>query len=273
MRIIKLATGFLYYQKIFHQLHKNQCKIVLWQFMPDSGKREISNTHIDSYNLDSGKICLKINSETNIVHHLPIYFYAEDGQIIFKTNIESLQDRTLSLKVPEELKLLEDPEINYVRGAVGQGGSDVWKVKSLNPGTNIIPSNVMRVKSMAQRSSRDQDLLNNEFEPVNSDEEDKLFAGKRESPRARPRLEKYVKIARIVGQGPKRYKLFDLSRGGMGFLVLELEEFQKGDDIQVIGFNDFDLDDPFLGKVMSIRPIDEQELQFKVGVKFTEGQD
>jgi hypothetical protein len=40
-----------------------------------------------------------------------------------------------------------------------------------------------------------------------------------------------------------------------------------------MGFNEFLLDDPLIGKVMSIRPMDEHQVEFKVGVKFTEGQD
>ena len=49
----------------------------------------------------------------------------------------------------------------------------------------------------------------------NLDEEDKIFAGQRESPRARPKMEKFVKLIPIGNNQASFYKLFDLSRGGL----------------------------------------------------------
>jgi c-di-GMP-binding flagellar brake protein YcgR len=130
----------------------------------------------------------------------------------------------------------------------------------------------MRVKSMAQRSVRDQELLNLEM-GLTLDEEDKLFAAQRESPRARPKDDKWVKVLRSQGQSPLVYKLFDLSRGGLGFVSAVESEFTKGSLIYIVGFNDYDLDDPLIGTIMSIRSMDGNLGEFKVGIKFTEGQD
>jgi hypothetical protein len=184
-----------------------------------------------------------------------------------------MKDLTLGISVPNEIKLLEESEVLVVKGSTGRDMSDVWKVKRLSDTPDTIPSDVLRVKSMAERSARDQELLNQEFTPVDLDEEDKLFADKRESPRARPKAEKQVKVAKLKGSGPATYKLFDLSRGGMGFIINDDFTFSRGEDIHIVGFNDFDLDDPLVGTIMSIRPIDGAQSEFKVGVKFSEGQD
>ena len=124
---------------------------------------------------------------------------------------------------------------------------------------------------MAQRSNRDQQLLKSEF-GLTVDEEDKLFAGQRAAPRARPKDDKWVKVVRGIGEAALPYKLFDLSQGGMGFVSFDETEFPKGSDIHVVGFNDFELDDPLLGTIMSIRPMDGVLSEFKIGVKFSEGQ-
>ena len=58
----------------------------------------------------------------------------------------------------------------------------------------------------------------------------------------------------------------------MGFVSFDETEFPKGSDIRVVGFNDFELDDPLFGQIMSIRPIDGVLSEFKIGVKFSEGQ-
>src|SRR5690606_8788403 len=103
--------------------------------------------------------------------------------------------------------------------------------------------------------------------------EDRLFADKRESPRARPQKDKRVKLKLKDTEQNYTYKLFDLSRGGMGFICEVETIFKKGDTILVLGFDDFELDDPIFGKVMSVRPIDGESSQWKLGVKFEDGQD
>jgi hypothetical protein len=173
------------------------------------------------------------------------------------------------------MKVLEDPEVVLIRGSIGEDLAKPWKTKRIDtspihkPGTT---HDVMRVKSMAQRSSRDQTLLKSEF-GLSVDEEDKLYADKRSAPRARPKDDKWVRVVKTLDEtAALPYKLFDLSQGGMGFIAFDENEFPKGSDIHVVGFNDFSLDDPLFGKIMSIRPIDGATSEFKVGVKFSDGQ-
>jgi hypothetical protein len=271
MRIIKSDTGFLLYQKIFKQLMAAEASIVVWQVLPTSGKRQVIDTKISSLHFESGNLSMELGPETPITTDLPLYCFAEDEALIFKTKIQEIGESGYLVSIPSEIKLLEDPEVTHIRGTIGKPISDVWRVKRLSHDRDDLGSDVIRVKSMAERSSRDQDLLHNEFGPAVLDEEDKLFADKRESPRTRPKDDKFVKVAQIRGDGPETFKLFDLSRGGMGFLAPNGDLFTKGEEIHVVGFNDFDLDDPLVGQVMSIRPIDGQ-LEFKVGVKFSDGQ-
>lgn len=272
MRVIKSDTGFLFYEKIFKQLMADQSDLVLWQLSPVDGKREISKSRINAFHMESGKIFFEMDPNANVKGDLPIYCFAEDSQIIFKATIDNILDTNLSVIMPEEIKVLEDPEVTLIQGKTGTDYSTVWKSKRLKSMPVDTGPDIMRVKSMAQRSTRDQELLNNEF-GLTLDEEDKLFADKRESPRARPKADKWVKIALPQIEGPTIYKLFDLSQGGMAFVGFDETEFEKGDDVKIVGFNDFDLDDPLIGKIMSIRPIDGVESEFKFGVKFSEGQD
>lgn len=270
MRVIKPDTGFLYYEKIFKQLMANQCDVVVWQVSPENGERQISHTRINAFHMESKRIYFEAGTEENVSTSLPLYCYAEDGPLIFKATIHEVSSG-VCIGLPDEIKLLEEPDVVVVRGSKGSQISDVWRTKRLDTSPVHSGPDIMKVKSMSERSTRDQDLLNNEF-GLSVDEEDKLFADKRESPRARPKDDKWVKVAKFQGDGPQVFKLFDLSRGGMGFVTFDEHEFPKGSTIHVVGFNDFDLDDPLVGKVMSIRPIDG-EVEFKVGVKFSEGQD
>lgn len=272
MRVVNSDTGFLYFQKIFKQLMVDQSTIVVWQISPDNGKRQVRNSKINSLNFENGKLFLEI-FDADIRGELPLYCFVEDGALIFKSKVMDVLDKSLGISIPQEIKALEESEVEDLKVTIGRDVSSILRLKTLTDDPDIIPSDKIRVKSMAERTARDQELLNNEFGPIDLDEEDRLFADKRESPRARPRIEKFVKVAKLSGIGPALHKLFDLSRGGMGFIIHDDSAFSKGEEIHIVGFNDFDLDDPLVGTIMSIRPIDGAQSEFKVGVKFTEGQD
>lgn len=271
MKVINSDTGFLAYQKIFSSLMANQIKLMVWQYVPDTGKRNVTEIRISAFNLESKSIHVECKKEFPIDAAQLMYFYSEEAQLIFKTNLQEMRDNNFSVNIPEEIKLLDEPDFEEAYTHVKSGlEKSEWRVKRIGFGYNELGTDVMRVKSMSQRSSRDQDFLNQEFHPVNLDEEEKMFASKREAPRARPKANKKVKI--LVKDEAKVYKLFDLSQGGMGFLTDSFEDFDTGSQVRVIGFDDFNLDDPLIGTIKNVRPLEGAQVEFKVGVKFDEGQ-
>jgi hypothetical protein len=244
--------------------------------MPETGKREITDSRLSSFSIEKGHLNFLIMTKVKMEASLPLFFYSEVGQFIFKTKIHELKNANFIVSMPSEIHMLEDPEINLIKGSIGIDLSDIWKTKRLQLDESEGGPDVMKVKSLSERSSRDQEWFNQEFgNQLSLDEEEKLFAGKRESPRARPKVERRVKVAKVPSSGSASFKLFDLSRGGMAFIVdIDNEnEFSRGQEVHILGFDEFDLDDPIIGKVMSVRPIDENQLEFKVGVKFDVGQD
>ncbi len=272
MKVIKSDNGFLAFQKLFKQVQINNFPIVVWQFVSETGERHISESRLNSFHLDSGLLHFEVPQDSRIIPQLPVFCYSEDGQFIFKTEIQIMKSNVFSLYVPSEIKFLEEDDVTVIHGRIGVDISTVWRTKRLN--LDLEPQDdVMRVKSMSERSARDQEFLNNEFESVSLDEEEKLFADKRESPRARPKIDKWVKVQVQDSSETKMVRLFDLSRGGIGFITLEIDLFPKGHEIKVVGFEEFDLDDPIIGKIMSHRAIDDSQFEFKVGVKFDDGQD
>lgn len=273
MRVIKSDPSGIYaYQKILKHIHANNSLIVVWQFYPQTGERVVSKSRLNSIHLENGLLHFELTQGSVITTALPLYCYSEDGQFIFKTAVRETRTNVFSVSPPDEIKLLEDPDVTVIRGRTGVDLSDVWRVKRLGTGViDEVPDN-LRIKTMAERSSRDQNFLNNEFNRISIDEEDKMFADKRESPRARPKIDKWVKVLTESVEEVQILRLFDLSQGGIGFITTELDLFPKGLKIRVIGFDEFNLDDPLIAQVMSHRPIDDLEIEFKVGCKFDDGQ-
>jgi hypothetical protein len=272
MRVIKSESGFLAYQKIFKYIHSNHYSVVVWQFLPETQKRAVSESKLNSYHLESKQLHFALSEMNDLNQKLPLFCYSEEGQFIFKSNILDIKQGVFSVALPEEVKLLEDPDVKVIRDSSGVDLSPVWKVKRLKL-EDEPANNLLTVKSMRERTNRDQEFLNKEFGDVSLDEEDKLFADKRESPRTRAKEDKFVQLLTESFSEPKILKLFDLSRGGIGFLTSDPELFPKGSRIRVVGIGEFLLDYPFIGEVMSHRPINEQQNEFKVGCKFYEGQE
>lgn len=271
MRVIKSDSGFLAYQKIFRHVMSANSRVVVWQVLA-SGERRVGSSFLTSYHLENSIMFFSI-TDGKMDDSLPVYFYSEEGQFIFKSSIQENKGTAISVSIPPEIKLLEEPDVTFIRGQIGLDLSETWRTKTLAGITEDNGPDIMRVKSMAERSSRDQDFLNQEFDSVSLDEEEKMYADKRESPRARPKIDKFVKVKVDDLEEVHYVKLFDLSRGGMGFVTLEANKFPKGGIVNVVGFDDFDLDDPLVGKIMSQRPIDDTMIEYKIGVKFDEGQE
>ncbi len=269
MRVIKSDSGFLTYQKIFSHIQSNHSPVVIWQ-VNGSGERNISESRLNSFHLQTKLLHFELPSDYQMKADLPLYCYSEDGQFIFKTDIKDVRNNVFSLQVPIEIKLLEDPDVTFIKGSSGVDLAPVWRTKRLIIDEDQKPE--MIVKAMSERSARDQEYLNMEFQ-LTLDEEDKMYADKRETPRARPKVDKFVKLLAETSEQQHYLKLFDLSQGGMGFITLEPDLFPKGSKILVLGFDEFDLDDPLIGQIMSHRPIDDGQIEFKIGCKFDEGQD
>lgn len=274
MKVINPEHGFLVYQKIFSNLKANNCPLTVWQNNPLSGERVVSESRLNAYYMESKLLHLDLSQGQQIDASLPIYCYSEDGQIIFKTSVHEIRENVFSVGLPPEIKFLEDPDRNDIKGKMGLDlNMDFLRGKRLNLDIESPQlGGYMRVKSMAQRTPRDQEYLKGEFEGVTLDEEDRLYADKRESPRARPKSEKWVRVQLAESGVVHKLKLFDLSQGGMSFVTFDLQLFLKESEIYLLGIDSHELDDPLVGKVMSHRPIDDNQLEWKVGVKFDDGQ-
>lgn len=268
MKVLHPDSGFAEYQKVFKQLLKTNSRIVVWQVFPENGRRVINETILSSYKIDTQMLYLESVSDY-LDPSLPLYCYVEDGQYLFKSSLKEVRDDVFSTLFPPEIRLLDLEDFKIIHKTIGVDISTVWSGRS---SWSHQKDETIVVKSMSERSSRDQEYLNQEFD-LTLDEEDKMYADKRESPRVRPKAQKLVKVVLKGEEEENLYDLFDLSRGGMAFITNIPEKYPKGSEVLVVGFDAFDLDDPLIGKVMSHRPLDNSQSDVKVGIKFHEGQD
>ncbi len=104
-------------------------------------------------------------------------------------------------------------------------------------------------------------------------ENEEKFLETREAPRAKIAGNKMVgiQINKRDLDPEKQYRLYDMSQGGMAFIIDNDEEYAKGDEVIVGTLAGQPMEPPMCGDVMSIRKVDENEDNFdhKVGVKFS----
>lgn len=270
MKTITLESGFLAYQKLFKEVVSKSSPLVAWQVSP-SGKRTVTDAVLNSFSIESRSLHFEFEKKDLLDSALTVYFYCEEGQFIFKSKFLEVRGALASIYLPFEIQFLEDPDVHVMQRSFGSDLSTKWKSKRI-PIREVIKPDYLILTSMEHRTARDKDYLKKEFNFMSLDEEDKAFADKRESPRARPSSEKSVRVASEKDTAVKTQLLFDLSQGGISFITSDTDIYPVGGRVKIVGFEDFDLDDPLLAEVMSQRPVDELQLDFKIGCKFIEGQ-
>ena len=268
MRVIKSDSDFAMYKIIFGHFESRNSKLVLWQVRPENRERKILESRVNSFRPESNSLELKILSDISIKKELPLYIYSEDGQIIFKSQIIEINRENFSISVPTEIKLLEENDVKAIQNIIG---AHLSVTESFRP-FQLEEEADMVIKSMSERSLRDQDFLNNQFITLTLDEEEMVYSQMRESPRARPKIDKWLKIKAQTTNTIQEVRIYDLSRGGISFISMELDLFPKGTKIKVLSIDNFHLDDPLIAEVMSSRAIDELEIEYKIGCQFQEGQ-
>ncbi len=256
MKNVTPQDGYIVFQKFFADLVKQEMPVVLWQVSAD-GSRDIHNCILTSYKYDAG--ILNFTDRTGAEVHLSegdIFCYAKREGVIFKTRSLGKTDRELSLHMPGTLCFLEEPEIKVIKSSLGIDLTDGYMRGKITP---------------TQKSERDQALFDDQLAKITTTQEDKIFADKREAPRLRPKEDKIITCQR-AGEPDmsQNFLLFDLSRGGLGFKIVEDGLFMRGQFIEITALEGQVLDQALIGEVMSVRDLAPEDVGWKVGIRFVD---
>ncbi len=270
--------------KYFQTLIASQKAALAWQPDESGEKRSLFRIAVRAARKEEDLMraeCLERNRPFSLPYDT-IFIYVESFRLLFKVAKINIQDRELSARLPVELQILDDKGhrnilkalatldpakeeelLDYSRKKreVPEFEAEFWTEQKEAP-------RYKRDKAKAnQQSDRDRSIFEQELSFVTLDEEDAIYADKRNAPRARPPEGKMVTMS---GREDKDgvYSLFDLSRGGLAVLVFSENDYQAGDKVQIKAFDDQVLDEPMIAEVKSVRQADDQGLQFKVGMQF-----
>lgn len=304
MKTINITEDLEEFNKFFTVVHSERSDVMVWQLDADTQKRNIFHSHISEVSDGDNTLALNtINDEAYVFSSEAVYFYIESKKTIYKSEQISIQNNFLSVKYPDELKMLDEMEddklkavfsaINpkYVKepptfheiaekgkrgyefvsgeGRANKKGPDWTKARG---GSNPDRIETKMRGKITKRSESDQAFFEKELSYVTLDDEDKKYEGQRNAPRAKPPEGKKIIVQTKDESKPQEtLPLYDLSRGGMGFMVFLAEAYSKGEVLNVYGFDDKTFDEPMFAIIRSIRDADELGVEFKVGCQFIDG--
>ena len=106
-------------------------------------------------------------------------------------------------------------------------------------------------------NSHDMEILNSKLQEINLESEDQLVHELRQSPRSKPRVEKFIKLNYLNEE--MEVFLFDLSQGGLSFILPEPGLLKKNDVFEVLSFDNEVLKAPLKTKVVALVDFESQQ--------------
>lgn len=278
MREVSLAEGR---DEILKCFQNTDVILYLWQDNGDTSSRVIYPSKVQTLSDNTVLFGTHDYSDYDLFPG-KIFCFNEDLKYFFKLDQIQMQSNTLEVKIPENIKILSEKENLAMSEALyeifkkAQDSSNYISENTedhmtyLGPRENI-DLGVMKIKGAVgskNRNENDQAMFDEIIGSAALSEEDKLFADKRDAPRARPTQGKVVFIKTSTDEDS--FDLYDLSMGGMSVITSKVASFSEQEEVCVLGFDDKRFEEPLKAIVRSVRDIEDLLGQYKVGLQFLE---
>ncbi len=209
-----------------------------------------------------------VQSMGEVLVNEAIFAFSEEHKVLFKSKIVAL-DEHLKVSVPQELKLLSENDLSPYKDLVAQFKLKAEDEDNLELDLEVEQAPSAEVLVNLGMSEHDAQLFATELSYITLDQEDKIYEGMRATPRAKPPEGKMVTVQVADESRPQStLSLYDLSQGGLSFLVFAKEDFNVGEKILIKAFDINKFDRPMEAEVKIVREADDLGIQYKVGCQF-----
>lgn len=296
MKIINKDADRIQMTEVIQGLYLDLSPVVAWQ--SSAQNRVIYPVKISNVDNETDQLSFKAtNNEVLTFTDDTIFFFSEGQSVLFKAHKTKMAGMELDVFIPEEMKILGEAEkeqyatmiqsfITEIQATI-KGPSLDWDDDddedtidssaegdaSFNPSADFDSPEAKTIYENLKStlSEHDANLLETELGSITLEEEDALYEGMRASPRAKPPEGKMVTV-QISDEslGQTTHPLYDLSTGGLSFLVFSKDEFSVGQKLLVKAFDINQFENPLLTEVKVVREADDMGIQYKVGCQFIE---
>jgi hypothetical protein len=261
--------------------------VTIWQKLEN--ERQVFQGICKNIDHDNQRMFFECDKELSLSDS-EVFFYSEEHSMIFKISDFNFEENFLDTSFPEELISLSQKENDdyalknkKIRGTTQHFKDETMSLESkrerikteplsgrASPETNMGGLMVGAFKTEKISSKISANLKTEKIstkQSVKSISEDEAFEHHRSTPRARPKSQKRVTF-HIKGkpETSKEYELFDLSMGGMSFVITSRDLLSKNDELEFTYFDDNAVSTLMIGIIRNIR--EEAPDRFKVGVQF-----
>ena len=253
---------------------------IAWQNTA-AGERKLYQFKIQDVNNEKESLLFVTDDDTSHIQSNEIIFvFSDELKALFKANVAEALPGNVSIEQPKEVLKLDESDLkkyeNLLKDLQGELKAGVPEL-SLDldeeeaedvalPSAEETSPNMWMSLGM---NEHDANLIANELSYITLDEEDKMFEGMRAAPRAKPPEGKMVTLQSFDStKAQVTLSLYDLSQGGLSFLVFAKDDFEIGEKIYIKAFDINKFETPMIAEIKAIREADDLGIQYKVGCQF-----
>lgn len=251
---------------------------IAWQ-NSKSGERSLYQFKIKDVNNEKESLQFTTEDDTsNLQSNELVFVFSDELKALFKAIVTEVLPGNVSIGQPKEVLKLDASDLEkyetLLKDLQGELKTNTLELSlELDEEENItLPGPEETSPHMWMSlgmNEHDANLIANELSYITLDEEDKLFEGMRSAPRARPPEGKMVTLQSFDNSKAQvTLSLYDLSQGGLSFLVFAKDDFDVGEKVYIKAFDVNKFETPMVAEVKAIREADDLGIQYKIGCQF-----
>ena len=265
---------------IFHELQEANGRFLIWRKQKIAGEERVRVvTGILSSNLvEKEVVFIDLTSGNKLVENFgeesDLFCFNPDQNLLFKAKIKELKLTKITLSFPNKINIisaknvkiilpeLSDPKLKKVFGTTESESAQLESNIDVNG--DPLPNNeeVSNIKPEIKTTEDSQEQDTNEVED---------YTAIRSAPRGKASGDQVVEV--LFTSGPMTgekgyYELYDLSVGGLSFIVFDENEIPMGTKVNITNLGGNEKRPPLKAEAVSFAELDPTSGEFKVGLKF-----
>ncbi len=287
----KVIVNELEILDIFHELQETNARFLVWKKQKSPKESRVRTVMgILSSNLVENEVMfidLSSGSKTKELFsdETELFCFNPDKNILFKAGVKEIKATKLLLNFPIKLNIISSKDVQIILPELNDAKlKNAFKKKDkkekaltklADKPTNDSESEIEQTSPAEKDKSHELDEdRDKEANPQNDEivnESDADFTAIRSAPRGKSSGEQVIEV--IFTSGPQLgergyFELYDLSVGGLSFVVFEKDEVPMGTTLNITNLGGAAKNPPLKAKAVSISELGMETQEFKIGLKF-----
>lgn len=289
----KIIVNELEILDLLHDLQESTGRFLVWkkQINPKEIRVRVVTGILSSNLVENDVVLIDLTSGNKLVEYFGeekfLFCFNPDKNLLFKAEIKDINVTKVVLSFPTKVNIistqnvkiilpeLDDPQLKKVFGTKKESKtsseSEATKNETLSPDEKQYPAENSSLTEVSEStdSGAQPEITKEMPEAENESIED--YTAIRSAPRGKASGDQVIEV--IFTSGPNTgekgyYELFDLSVGGLSFIVFDEAEIQMGTTLNITNLGGNEKRPPLRAEAVSFSELDATSGEYKVGLKF-----